>query len=685
MSHQAESETSREKSTLFLRRLHESLAKNKLCNEVIAKAVIERLEIRQEGDLAVATIRDFIYEGFIRQPSVHAEMKALTREVWGAGVEFLIVSGTAANTPRKRARKPMAEAKAVVDPLFEPSSNHASPASAASYAKPEKSMTSANQESGTSRELPTDIEGAVPAGPALPVQASRAERLGATARSGSARSGGATTAHIVERALSAANGDADHTTRSAGKSNTPTAPREDKSSRVERRGARSGLPLNSLPPDAPTHTFAASPEPEMAVPPMVPREDVDMPAAAMGHLDADETPALPVVEENLATAGGKGKKSLLAALGNINKMSMPNPVTAVLDSTDYETRASDTPERALDPEFTFQTFVQGTNNEIASQACLNAARNPGNVSNPVFIYGSTGLGKTHLLHAVGNEIQRNRPEWHVRYVTSEDFVLDFMRAVRHNKHHEFRNKYRQVDVLLVDDIQFLERKDSTQLEFFHTFNELYQSKKQIVITSDQYPKTIPNIEERLKSRFLQGLIASIEPPTFEDRVGIIEVKASNFGLKLRRDHIEFIATHVKSNVREITGVLKTLLVNQSIKGEAPSLEAIQQLLRKDMRAQSSGVELLSIQKAVSAHFGIKFQDLMSSSRKENFVLPRHVAMYLARDMLPLTTTEIALAFGRKDHTTVLNAVRRISDLIEQDASTLATVKELRRKLEHAAH
>jgi|GEM_PF-365215 len=656
MPQSAEAEKAREKSALFLRRLRENLPGNQICSEAIARAITERLEIRQDGDVVKATIRDSMYDSFIRQANVHSEMRQLTREVWGESAEFVITSGSTA--PRKRIRKG-AETKAMVDPLFDFQGASPGPgtnAGSESYPGPSSDAPGSHNASTLKTVL-----GATAAGhpsPVSPAGASRVQRAGAHARSG----------QVLAQALSSVGEKKNERpplrTRTPGE--TQRAAHASPLARLARPEKRTE---NALPPRSsePAHVSDFSSE--------------TLPAFTPAQGQA-ETPPIP------PAASVKSNQTILASLPNINKMSMPSPVTPPLVSADdYEQRSSgsETPERMLDPQFTFDTFVQGTTNQMASLACQNAARNPGNVSNPVFIYGSTGLGKTHLLYAVGNEIRRNHPDWHVRYVTSEDFVLDFTRAVRHNKHYEFRNKYRQVDVLLVDDIQFLEKKDSSQLEFFHTFNELYQNKKQIVITSDQYPRTIPNIEERLKSRFLQGLIATIEPPTFEDRSAIIEVKAKSFGLRLGREHIDFIATHVKTNVREITGVLNTLLMNQSIKGEPPSLETIQQLLRKDIRTQSNGVDVLSIQKAVSAHYEIKLQELMGASRKENIVTPRHVAMYLAREMLGITTTEVAAAFGRRDHTTVLNAVRRISDLMERDASTLATVKELRRKLEHNAH
>ena len=439
---------------------------------------------------------------------------------------------------------------------------------------------------------------------------------------------------------------------------TPVSRAEERNLTVAQRSApKSSLPLQSLGPIKKKSEGAANCLPEVET----------------GELNTGPQHPLKVERK-----GG----SALSDLTKINRMSLLNSTQIFANSMEESGyRPSESVTGQLDPDLTFETFVQVRNNELASQACLNAARNPGRAANPVFIYGSTGLGKTHLLHAVGNEIRRSHPNWVIRYVTSEEFMLELMSAIRHHRQDEFRNKFRLVDVLLVDDIQFLEKKDSTQVEFFHTFNELYNNKKQIVITSDQYPKSIPNIEERLKSRFLQGLIASIDMPEFEDRVAIIEVKAKAFGLKLTRDQIELIATHIKSNVREITGALTTLLVHHSMNGEAPSLNCISHLLRKETHRKGGEASPGSIKKLVAQHFQVRVQDLMSTSRKEEIVLPRHIAMFLTREILGLTTTDVALEFGRRDHTTVLNASKRIAELIENDASTLASIKELRRKIE----
>lgn len=377
------------------------------------------------------------------------------------------------------------------------------------------------------------------------------------------------------------------------------------------------------------------------------------------------------------------KLSTLQATKNINQMSTQMNITPISLVDEYESRSavpSDS-QRSLNSELTFSTFVRGQSNLIAYSACEAIAKNPGNLTNPVFIYGATGLGKTHLLHSVGNEILKQHPNWVIKYVTSADYMNELIQSIRFYKQDAFRNKYNHVDVLLVDDIQFLESKESTQLEFFHTFNELFQKRKQIVITSDKYPKDIPNIEERLKSRFLQGLIADIEPPGFEDRIAIIETKAKAVQLKLTRDVVMHIATHVKTNVREIQGILNNLAMTQSMTGAPPTIESTNAHLRRIVRIPTQALDLNTIQKAVASHFGIKLTELMSQDRSQRLVVPRHIAMYLSRELLGSATTEIAEAFGRKNHTTVMHAVDKVKELIEKDASTRAIVNELKRKLD----
>ena len=397
---------------------------------------------------------------------------------------------------------------------------------------------------------------------------------------------------------------------------------------------------------------------------------------------ADELEIEPPPQKNHIQEGAV-KISTLQATKNINQISTQMNVTPVSFSDEFESKQITTQDaqRSLNSELTFANFVRGQSNLIAYSACEAIAKNPGNLTNPVFIYGATGLGKTHLLHSVGNEIQRQHPGWNIKYVTSADYMNELIQSIRFYKQDAFRNKYNHVDVLLVDDIQFLESKESTQLEFFHTFNELFQKRKQIVITSDKYPKDIPNIEERLKSRFLQGLIADIEPPGFEDRVAIIETKAKSVHLKLTRDIVMHIATHVKTNVREIQGILNNLAMTQTMTGAPPTIESTNAHLKRVIRVPAQSLDLNTIQKAVASHFGIKITELMSQDRSQRLVVPRHIAMYLSRELLGSATTEIAEAFGRKNHTTVMHAVDKVKELIEKDASTRAIVNELKRKLD----
>lgn len=340
--------------------------------------------------------------------------------------------------------------------------------------------------------------------------------------------------------------------------------------------------------------------------------------------------------------------------------------------------------RTLDATQNFSTFIRCESNLVAYSACEAVAKNPGNLSNPLFIYGATRLGKTHLLHSVGNEILQKIPDAKILYITSEDFVNDVIhRGIRVGKMDEVRSKYSACDVLLVDDIQFLEKKDACQIEFFHTFNELYQKRKQIVITSDKFPKDIPNIEERLKSRFLQGLLVDIEPPGFEDRVAIIETKANLLGLKINQEISFLIATHAKTNVREIQGLLKDLLMNQHMTGRSPTIESVTIILKRRFPTGSmeSSIDIGAIQKVVANHFQIKMSDLMGQSRQQKFVVARHIAMFLAKELLGLQIVAIANAFSKKDHTTVLHAMSKVKELLDKDDEFRANFLQIKRKIE----
>lgn len=392
-------------------------------------------------------------------------------------------------------------------------------------------------------------------------------------------------------------------------------------------------------------------------------------------------PAAPLLGGSVIEPNSDSRVTIQAK-PNIDQISKSTGITPIPVFDEPELVDGDnTLRNNLIHEFTFSTFVRGQSNLVAFSACEAVTQNPGNLTNPVFIYGSTGLGKTHLLHSVGNEIQRFHPEWKIIYVTSGDFMIEHIASIRFNKQETFRNKYRQCDVLLVDDIQFLEKKENTQLEFFHTFNELYQRKKQIVITSDKYPKDIPNISDRLKSRFVEGLIAEVEPPSFEDRLAIVEAKSRMMGLRLTSEIINFISENVKANVREIQGVLNNLLMSQSMSGKTPTLDLAVNLLKRIVRQPTTILSIESIQRAVATNFNLRVADLLAPTRTQRLVLPRHIAMYLASEMLDCSTTEIAEAFAKKDHTTVLHAIAKVKQLLEKDVSTRATINEIRRRLD----
>ena len=337
-------------------------------------------------------------------------------------------------------------------------------------------------------------------------------------------------------------------------------------------------------------------------------------------------------------------------------------------------------KRDLISDFTFSNFVKGESNIVAYSACEAVSKNPGNLSNPLFIYGETGLGKTHLLHAVGHEIQKNNPKARVHYLTSADFVNEVIQGIRFGKMEDIRKRYRSCDVLLVDDIQFLENKDTCQLEFFHIFNELYLSRKQIVITSDKTPKDIPNIEERLKSRFMQGLLADIESPSFEDRVAIIESKIKKFELKLTRDIVYLISTHVKTNVREIEGILKTLLMSQHMTGKSPTVNSTIELLKRVSKYEIENLDFNAIQKAVAQFFNLKTVDLTGKSRAKNIVYARHIAMFLTKEFLHSSIVSIAKHFGKRDHTTVMHALSKIKKSIKEDDKTQQDYLKIKKKL-----
>lgn len=334
------------------------------------------------------------------------------------------------------------------------------------------------------------------------------------------------------------------------------------------------------------------------------------------------------------------------------------------------------PEPGLDPRYTFETFVVGSSNQFAQAACLAVAEQPSEAYNPLFIYGGVGLGKTHLLHAIGHRLSRTRPHLRIEYLSTEKFTNELIAAIRYDKTAAFRHRYRTIDVLLLDDIQFISGKERTQEELFHTFNDLYEGRRQIVISSDRPPKEIPDIEERLRSRFEQGLIADIQPPDFETRVAILKKKAESDRLVLSDEVAFFIAHKVKSNIRELEGSLLRIRAFCSLSGRELTLDLAQEVLASLLGTEERLVTVEEIQRRVADAYGVKPQDLRARTRTKAVAFPRQVAMYLARQLTSDSYADIGRAFGGKDHTTVIHAVRKIEDRLQADPGFRRTLDQI---------
>jgi chromosomal replication initiator protein len=321
----------------------------------------------------------------------------------------------------------------------------------------------------------------------------------------------------------------------------------------------------------------------------------------------------------------------------------------------------------INPNFTFDTFVEGKSNQLARAASIQIGGNPGKVYNPLFIYGGVGLGKTHLLHAIGNMIMANNPSARVIYLHSEGFVAEMVRALQHNTIDDFKRRYRSVNALLIDDVQFFAGKERSQEEFFHTFNALFESQQQIILTSDRFPKEVSGLEERLKSRFGWGLTVAIEPPDLETRVAILKSKANQlFNVDLPNEVAFFIAKRVRSNIREIEGALRRIIANAQFTGKPITQEFAKEALKDMLAAQDKMVTMENIQKTVAEYFKIRASDLLSSKRSRTIARPRQIAMVLAKELTSHSLPEIGEAFGGRDHTTVLYATRKIAELKESD-------------------
>lgn len=320
----------------------------------------------------------------------------------------------------------------------------------------------------------------------------------------------------------------------------------------------------------------------------------------------------------------------------------------------------------LNPGFTFGAFVGGKANQLARAAALQVAQNPGSAYNPLFIYGATGLGKTHLVQAIGNTVLEHHPRANVRYIHAEQFVTAVVQAYQHKSFESFKRSYHSLDLLLIDDIQFFGGKSRTQEEFFYTFNALIEAGKQVVITSDRYPKEISGIEDRLISRFGWGLTVSVEPPELEMRVAILIKKAESDGVMLNEEVAFFIAKHIRSNVRELEGALKRVLAFSRFNNIPISVASAKEALKDLLAVLNRQISIENIQKTVADYYKIKVSEMYSKKRVRSLARPRQIAMALAKDLTPLSLPEIGEAFGGRDHTTVLHACRKVQELIVND-------------------
>ena len=335
----------------------------------------------------------------------------------------------------------------------------------------------------------------------------------------------------------------------------------------------------------------------------------------------------------------------------------------------------------LNPRNTFESFVVGPNNEIAHAASLAVAQTPARTYNPLFMYGGVGLGKTHLMHAVAWHVRKHGCDRKIIYLSAEKFMYQFIRALRYKSTMDFKEQFRSVDLLMIDDVQFISGKESTQEEFFHTFNALVDQNRQIVISADKSPSDLAGLEERMRSRLGWGLVADIHPTTYELRLGILQSKAEQGGLRLPQKVMEFLAHKIVSNVRELEGALNRITAQMQLVGREITLESAQDLLHDLLRANERRVTIDEIQRRVAEHFNIKMAEMQSSRRARVVARPRQVAMYLAKQLTSRSLPEIGRKFGGRDHTTVIHAVKKIEELSASDTALAEDVELLRRMLQ----
>ena len=334
----------------------------------------------------------------------------------------------------------------------------------------------------------------------------------------------------------------------------------------------------------------------------------------------------------------------------------------------------------LNPSFTFENFVEGKSNQLARAASMQVAENPGRAYNPLFVYGGVGLGKTHMMHAIGNGMLAFKPNARIVYLHSERFVGDMVKALQHNTINEFKRIYRSVDALLIDDIQFFAGKERSQEEFFHTFNALLEGQQQVILTCDRFPKEIDGLEERLKSRFGWGLTVTIEPPELETRVAILQRKAEEAGVNMPSEVAFFIAKRIRSNVRELEGAMRRVIANSHFTGQPITLDFARDALRDLLALHDKLITIDNIQKTVADYYKIRVADLLSARRSRSVTRPRQISMALAKELTNHSLPEIGDAFGGRDHTTALHACRKVTELRESDLKVSEDYNNLQRIL-----
>jgi chromosomal replication initiator protein len=382
------------------------------------------------------------------------------------------------------------------------------------------------------------------------------------------------------------------------------------------------------------------------------------------------------IEEVATSVCGSGARVTL----HIDQLSLLDEPAAVAEKKTAPQPEKPLGQNSLLPAYTFANFVIGASNQFAHAASLAVANQPGETYNPLFIYGGVGLGKTHLVNAIGHRAATKRPAKKILYLSSESFMNELIGSIRRDRMDEFKKKFRNIDLLIVDDVQFIGGKERTQEEFFHTFNSLYESHKQIVITADKFPKDIAGLEDRLRNRFEWGLIADIQPPDMETRVAILQKKAENVKVQLPHDVAVFLATHIDSNVRELEGSLTRLGAFASLTSTPITMDFTKEVLRNTLKGAERDVTVESIQKTICDYYHVKVGDLKANRRTKNIVLPRQVAMYLCRKHTAISFPSIGDKFGGRDHSTVIHAAKNIEHKIKADPYMRSTIEILERNL-----